>query len=833
MRIFRSLQAIAQDIKYGFRMLIKSPAFTIVAVLSLALGIGACTAIFSIIDAVLLRSLPYPDADRIVQLREVSEKGTQMSFTEPNYLDLRARNQSFEAVAQYSGWPSTVLGGSQPVRTSVLYATGEFFQVMGVRPVIGRTFSPEDISAGNKTLAVVSYGFWQRLLNGKTDLSDTTLNIDDASYSIIGVMPPGFNFPQGTEVWTQRELSPPQTSRSAHNWSVVARLRGDLQLEQAQADASAIGRQLKQEYGREMDAVDFAVVPLQEYLVGGARQGLMIVLAAVGFLLLVACTNVANLLLAKVTARQKEFAVRAALGASRWRLARQFITENLLLALIAAALGVMLSFWGVDILIGLNEGALPRADEIGVDARALVFTLGLSLIIAIVLGFVPVVRLSNKELHAHLKEAGRGQSEHGANRRLRNLLVVAQVAFTLILLVGAGLLIKSFMRLLEVDPGFRTESAVVMDLSLPQPNDPESLKKLFEVFKNFREGRTELPEVIMDEPRQRRMAIFYQQLLDRISQTPGVTAIGGVSKLPMTDDGGGDGTFLIENSLAKTGYADYRQASKGYFAAMGIPLLRGRLFEPSDSPDAPHVAVISQSLARKVWPDEDPIGKRIQFGNMDGDTRMLKIVGIVGDVRDEGPDQVVGQTIYVNAMQRPQVSNLSIVARATTDPGELISLMRRAVENLNPELPMRFRTIEGIYSSSLDSRRFSLVIFAVFAAVAIILAAIGIYGVISYSVTHRTHEMGIRMALGAQASDVLKLVIGQGMRLALIGIALGIGGSLALTRLMASLLFGVSNTDPVVFAVTPVLLIAVALLACYIPGRRATKVDPITALRHE
>src|SRR5215216_2251202 len=827
----RSLDIPKQDIKYGLRVLLKNPGFTAVAVLSLALGTGACTAIFSIVDAVLLRSLPYAEPSRLVQVREVDSKGSQMAVAEPNFLDLHARNRSLEAVAQYNGSLATVVGASQPVRTNVLWASTDFFRVFGVEPFAGRAFEPEEAGAP-RAVAVVSYGFWQRLLGASHDLTGMTLRVDDRTCAVIGVMPPGFNFPQNTEVWIPRESLPAQTSRTAHNWSVIARLRKDVSMEQAGADASAIGHQIKQEYGKDADAGDFALIPLQEYLVGNVRQGLLIVFVAVGFLLLVACMNVANLLLAQVTARQKELALRAALGASRMRLARQFITENVLLTLAAGALGVLLSIWGVDLLIGLNQRALPRAGEVVVDVRALFFTLGLSLVIAVILGILPVLRLSDKDLQSDLKEAGRGMSAHAASKRLRGLLVISQVAFTLILLVGAGLLGKSFLRLLEVDPGFRVESTFVMDLSVPVAADEQRMKQLMQFFNQLQEGRAPTVEPPVDEARQRRQALFYQQLLEGISQLRGVTAAGGIDGLPMTGRTS-NGTFWIENNLAMTGNAEYRRATEGYFITMGIPLLRGRLFDSSDRPESPPVAVISQSLAQKVWPNEDPIGKRIQFGNMDGDIRLIQIVGVVGDVRERGLDSDIRPTVYAYGLQRPPSSSLSVVVRAEGDAAELAPQLRQLVADLNPELPTNFRTLEQIFSSSLDNRRFSLVIFAVFAAVALMLAAVGIYGVVSYSVTQRTHEIGVRMALGAQSRDVLGMIVGQGLKLALFGVGLGVIASFALTRLMSSLLYGVSANDPVTFGVTSLLLVGVALLACYIPGRRATKVDPITALRHE
>ena len=793
-----------RDLRYALRMLRSRVGFTTAAVISLALGIGACTAIFSVVDGVLLRPLPYPDADRIVQLREVSEKGARMPVTEPNYVDLRARSHSLEALAQYSGGLTTVTGGSEPVRLQAYGVSGDFFRVLGVQPAAGRLFLPEESQPGGRAVAVVSYGFWQRLLGGKTDLTNVTLNVFDQSFAVVGVMPPAFGFPKDTEVWIPREMFPAQTSRTAHNWSVIGRVPAGVPLEQATAEVSAIGKQLREQYGTQTDAADFALVPLQEYLVGKVRSGLLILLGAVGFLLLIACANVANLMLAQVTARQKELAVRAALGATRFRLARQFITESLLLASISGALGIVLSLWGVDFLIGLDQKALPRAGEIGVDPRALLFTLVLSFLIAIVLGLVPAFRSSGTDLVRNLKEAGRGQSAGAASSRLRSMLVVSQVGLTLMLLIGAGLLGKSFLRLLQIDPGFRIESAVAMDLSLASAED---------------------------EKQEKQLARFNQELLERLGQLPGVVAVGGVNSLPMTGTGS-NGAFLIENDPARTGYAEYRVASPGYFSAIGIPLLSGRLFEQSDTADSLHVAVISQSLARKVWPDEDPLGKRIQFGNMDGDKRLLNIVGIVGDVHEK-LDSDVRPTVYANSFQRPQRSSVSIIARAGIGTPALISGMRGELRSLNPELPANFRTLEQIFSSSLDERRFNLILFVVFAAVALMLAITGIYGVMSYSVTQRTNEIGIRIALGAASSDVLKLVVGQGMLLAATGVVIGLGGAFALTRLLASLLFGVSATDLTIFTGVSILLAGVALLACYVPARRAMKIDPMVALRYE
>jgi ABC-type antimicrobial peptide transport system permease subunit len=826
------METLIKDLRFGIRSLGKRPGFTAIAVLTLALGIGASTAIFSVVDGVLLRSLPYPGADQIVQLREVNERGGRMAFAEPNFLVLRARSHSFQGVAQYAGQLATVTGGSEPVRASTYTVSADFFNVLGVKPIVGRTFAPEESKAGGAPVAVVSYGFWQRLLGGRLDLTGTSLRVMDQSLNVIGVMPAEFAFPRNTEIWVPREMFPGEISRTAHNWSVVARMRPGVTAQQAYADVNAIAKQLKQEAGKDMDAVDFAVVPQQEYMVGNVRGALLMIFAAVGFLLLVACANVANLLLAQVTTRQREFSVRAALGATRSRLARQFITENLLLVLIAGALGVLFAFWGVNLLLGLNQQALPRMSEIGVNARVVGFTLGLSVVIAVLLGIVPLLRFSTKDLEASLREAG-GATLGYAGQHSRNLLVVAQMALTLILLVGAGLLGKSFYRLLQIDPGFRTESAVAMELSLPDPRmDEARYKKLMESYDRLMEHGEAPPEDTKFTAEEERQRLFQQQLLERLGSTPGVIAAGTINYLPLAG-GGPDGNFLINNNPARQGHAEYRLASAGYFAAMGIPLLRGRTFDSTDQVNAPNAAVVSQSFVKKYFANEEVIGQTIQFGNMDGDLRLLHVVGIVGDVHDYGVDVAVGPTVYGNALQRLPSSTWSVVARATAEPGSLAPVMRETVRSLDSQLPLKFRTLDQVFSSSLDQRRFSLVIFGVFGTAALLLAAMGIYGVTSYVVTQRTREIGIRMALGAQLADVLKMVLRYAMTLVVIGTIVGLAGAYAVTRVMSNLLFEVTPTDLVTFVAVPAVLLLVALIACLIPARRATKVDPLITLRYE
>jgi putative ABC transport system permease protein len=812
------------EIRLAVRSLVKRPGFTGVAVLTLALGIGASTAIFSVLDAVLLRPLPYPDQERIVELRELDEKGRGMSFTQPNFDDLRGRARSFDALAQYSAWPQAVAGGSEPVRTITANVSGDFFRVLGVAPSLGRLFSTQSLGE-SKEVAVVSFGFWKRLLGGRTNLDGTALRFGNRSFEVIGVLPAETEFPPNVDVWFPAEIFPPVPSRTAHNWRVAGRLKPGISLEQARSEVAAIGRQLKVEHGTQTDAASFGLSPLRERLVKDIRGILLVVVGAVGVLLVIACSNVANLLLVRATARRQEMAVRAALGASRWRLARQFITETILLTLAAGVLGVLLAFWGVDLIIGAYHGNLPQVGRIGVNSTVLMFTLAVSLFAGLLLGLVPALNSSHRQLQNDLQSAGRGKSTSRSSAHFRNFLIVSQVALTLMLLIGAGLLGRSFQRLMEVNPGFQAESAVAMTVSMPQPEDVAG---------------------------QRRLAQFYQQLLDRLQALPGAIAVGGTNSLPMSGMGA-NGTFIIEDGskpaetmdalgaqfqtllgTGKTGDADFRVASAGYFAALNIPLVRGRFFQELDSPDAPHAALISETMARRFWPNEDPLGRQIQFGNMDGDLRLLHVVGVVGDVRDEGLDAEPRPIVYVNYFQRPTAAaQFSIVLRGHGEAGAWTAAMRREARALNPEMPTKFQTLHEIISASLDNRRFSMIMLGVFAGSALALAMVGLYGVMAYITSERTHEIGIRMALGAQRVDMLRMILRESFTLVLAGVAFGILASLALTRLLSTLLYGVQTTDVLTYAGVVGLLSVAAALASYIPARRAMKVDPMVALRYE
>lgn len=801
------MNSVVKDIRFALRNLLKRPSFTLIVILVLGLGIGSTTAIFSIVDALLLRSLPYPNAERLVWMREVGAKGNQMAVAEANYQDVLTRSRSFEELAIAAGsFPLVVTGGSEPTRARVSYASASFFNGMGVPPIVGRSFLREEEQFGGPVAVVVSYGYWQKFLGGRTDFTSIRLNVDGVNSNVVGVMPPSFDYPSGTEIWTTRNTEPLNTSRTAHNCRVIGLLRQGTSIDQARADVSLIAKQLRDAYGEKTDAVDFALIPLQTYLTRNVRQGLWLLLGAVGLLLLVACANFSNLLLAQLVSRQREFTLRIALGASRARLTRQVLVENLALTLPGAFLGVWLASFAVRLLLVLDKGALPRINTIAVDVRVLAFACGLGILIAIVLSFMPGFR-SRHDLTLGLKSGARGQTVGGKGARLQGALVVGQIGLTLVLLTGAGLLVRSLFNVMRIQPGFETSSALVMTLSMPTTVTPEE-----------------------DE----RMRQFYSHLLERIGQLPGVIAVGGINVLPLQNSGA-NGTFLINDDQSQRGYAEYRVASAGYFSAMRIPLLRGRFFDGSDKANGQHVAVISQSLAQRYWPNQDPLGQRIQFGNMDTDKRLMQVVGVVGDVR-KALELEPQPTVYGYSLQRPQwwqVARLAIVVRTQSDPQPLIPLLRSSVQGLRSDVPLSFATLDDVFSSSFDARRFSLTLFGVFGGVALLITVIGLYGMLAYSVTERTREMGIRMALGAQRGNVMCLVIKQGLQLAAGGIVIGLIGAWGLTRLMASLLFGVTPTDSITLSAVVGTLIVVALIACYVPARRATKVDPLVALREE
>jgi len=817
------MSTLLHDLRYGLRMLAKNPGFTAVTVLTLALGIGGNTAIFSVVYGVLLRPLPYPKPDQIVELREVNAKGGRMNFADPNFEDVRSQSHAFQGVAEYAAWLQSVSGGSEPTRSTVASVSHDFFPLMGVGPVLGRGFLPEDQRFGAAPVALVSYGYWKQYLGGTSNLSTLKLTIENQLVSVVGVLPPGFRFPFDSDVWVPRELWERLPSRTAHNWHVLARLGEGVPLAQARAELSGIAQRLKQQYDQDTNMTDVAVSPLRNALTSNIRPALLVLLGAVGFLLLVACANVANMLLAQAAARERELAIRSALGAGRNRLVRQFLTEALLLSVAGGALGVVAALWGVDALVAMAPSDLPRLQDVAINLPVLSFTFALSVAVAAGLGVFTALRATSGELQALLAERGQGHTGTLRGQRLSRAIISAQMAITVVLLAGAGLLGRSLLRVLAIDPGFRTEHILTMDLAMPYP-----------------EKATEVVNRVA----------FLNELFARLGAVPGVREVGGINGLPLMT-GLADGTYILMNPQEKlprnmddlgrlfhdstrTGDADYGVASEGYFRTLGIPLLRGRLFDDRDTMAAPHVALVSESLAREKWPNMDPLGRTIEFGNMDGDLRFLTVVGVVGDIHEDSLEARPRPTIYVDYRQRPQATGqFTVVLRTEAEPAVVFSAARGIVRDLDPNVPPSFSTFTEVFSASLKTRRFNLTLVGVFAATALLLAVAGIYGVMAYSVARRTHEIGVRMALGAGALDVLRLILSQGMLTTVIGLTIGIAGAVVLTRAMQSLLFGVSPTDPITLAGVALVLGIAALLACYIPARRATKVDPMVALRHE
>jgi len=817
------LDSLWQDFNYGLRQLRKNPGATAVMLFTLALAIGATTAIFSVVYSVLLRPLPYTDSNRIMAVFEVNTKGTWSRLADPNFDDFRDQNRSFQAIAKYNDNTASVSGTAQPTRTTVAAVSPEFLKVFGVQPILGRDFSAGDAKKGAGPTVLVSYGYWRQYLGSSPDLSQSHLKIDGAVYSVIGVLPGGFRFPEDVDLWLPADLDGENPSRTSHNYRAVGRLRDGVTVEQAKGDISAIARRIHDTSSEQGDYLlkDGIVLPLQDSITGKARSPLLVLLGAVGFLLLVACANVANLLLAQASVRERELAIRSALGAARGRLVRQFLTEAFLLSLAGGSLGVLGALGGVAGLVALAPGNLPRLESVSISIPVLVFAFLLSTAVAAGLGAFTAARATSGDPRKGLAEGGRGQAGSEGSQRVGQAIVAAQIAITLVLVVGAGLLGRSLVKVLEVNPGFRVDKIVTMDVSLPWVEDPKA-----------KAGQ----------------AIFFSNLIDRLKQIPGVRNVGATSGLPLEGGGLPDGMFLLmtQNEVPKTldgfgalfqqkerlGVADFGVVTDGYFQVLGIPLIRGRIFDEHDGANSPHVAVISESLARDRWPKQDPIGHTIEFGNMDGDLRLLTIVGIVGDTHEYGLDAPPRPTVYVNLFQRPRAA-ITLTMLSEADTGSVTSAARGILKDLNPEIPARFRTFSQVYSASLGSRRFNVILTGFFGIVALLLATAGVFGVMAYSVSRRTREIGVRIALGAGPGDVLGMILGQGLRTIFIGVAIGIAGSLALTRTVESLLFGVTATDPLTFGGVTVLLLAAGLLASYIPARRATRVEPVIALRYE
>jgi putative ABC transport system permease protein len=817
------MENLFQDIRYALRQLRKSPGFTAVVVITLALGIGATTSIFSVVYGALLRPLPYEKPDRIVRLWEVNANGQRINFADPNFEDVRSKSRTLQGLAETASELQSVSTGADATRTMVTAVSRDFLQVMRVQPILGRSFSSEEQRFGAAPAALVSYGYWREHLNSRTDLSAIRLTFQNQAVEIIGVLPEGFSFPDDSQIWVPRELYEILPSRNAHNWRLIGRLRDGVTLEQAHAELATLARQIKQQYGQDVDMTDIAIVRLQDALTGNMRPALMILLAAVGLLLLIACANVTNLLLARAAGRRRELAIRTALGATRGRLVGQSLAETLLLSLSGGMAGVLIARWATIVLVRLAPSELPIPNDLSIQLPVLWFALGLSVAVAFGLGIFSALQGTWGRVQQTLAQNSRSETTSPHDNRVGRFTVAGQLAITLVLLTGAGLLGRSLLRVLSIDPGFRPEHVVTMNLAL-----------------SFAGKDTDKTHRVQ----------FLNELFERLGQIPGVQEVGGTGRLPLTEPLS-DGTYVMMNpgeqpprtmdelgqwfhNKARTGYANYCPISGSYFRTLGISLLRGRSFDDRDVMGAPHVAVISQSLSREKFSGRDPLGQTIEFGNMDGDLRPLTIVGVVGDVREDSLEKPPDPTIYVNYRQRPQATQqFTVLIRTDSDPSSIIPSARAILRALDPAVPPTFSTVEQILSTSLASRRFNLLLVGAFGGSALLLAMAGLYGVMAYVVARRKAEFGIRVALGASAGAIQRMVLKQGFVIAMAGVAIGILGALALTRALRSLLFGLSATDPVTLAGVSAVLIVVALAACYIPARRAAKVDPMVAIRYE
>ncbi|MCA1615988.1 MAG: ABC transporter permease [Acidobacteria bacterium] len=808
------MNGLWQDLRYGARMLWKRPAFTLVAVTALALGIGANTAIFSIVNGVLLRQLPYHDPERLVMLWETDTKrgGAQTGFSYPRFTFLREQQKDFEAIAAYTTRSFNVVGPDGPVRVQGAHISEDFFRATGVAPRLGRAFSPEETQAGAPPVVILGHELWQNRFGGNPDLVGQSVTSDGRAYSVVGVMPAGFKlFDETIDLWVPRVnetnfLNPQQIQRGATYLAVIGRLKPGVGLEQANAALGVISRQYQQAFPGNSDAPNgMGAGSLQEYLVGNIRPTLLLLSGAVACVLLIACLNVANLLLARVTARHKEIAVRVTLGATFWRLVRQTLTESVLLSVLGGALGLLLAYWGLRFLLGISPDVIPRADAVTLDGRVLGFTLLVSALTGLLFGVAPALLQARTDPNESLKEGGRGGSAGARSHRLHSALVVLEVALSLVLLIGAGLLLRGFVRLRNVETGLDPRGVLTMQVALSST-------------------RYATP------PQQ---AVFYDQVLQRVKSLPGVTAAGATTRLHL-DEAGGGVLFFPEGQPdlgPENPQARLRVVSPQYFQALSIPLVRGRPFDERDNAAGQRVMLINESMARKYFPGQDPLGKRITY-TLDRIT--CEVVGVVRDVKTSVTEAQAREEIYVPYAQR-SVPNMTLVVRgASADPAGLARDVRREVQAVDAEQPVaNLRTMEQVISASVVQPRFTATLLLVFAGVALVLASIGIYGVMSYSVTERTREFGILMAVGAQPRDVLRMVLGQGLKLAAVGVVIGLLATVPLTRVLISQLYGMSAADPVTFAGVSLLLLAVALLACYVPALRATKVDPIIALRHE
>ena len=812
------MNAFWQDVRYGFRMLWKSPGFTLVTVLALALGIGANTAIFSVVNTVLLKPLPFPNAERIVYMGEWSQQIPEMSVSYPNFMDWRDQNQVFEQIAAFRSANYVLTGAGEPERLDGRQVSAPFFTVLGVSPALGRNFTPEEDKPGANPVALISHGFWQRRLGSDPSIVNRPLLLNGESYTVIGVLPQTFEWQSPVDVFVTVGLhSDRLMNRDSHpGMYVLGLLKPGVTPEQARTDMKAIAARLAQQYPKSNEGTSVALETLQDQAVQDIRPALLILLAAVGFVLLIACANVANLLLARAASRSKEIAIRTALGAGRLRIIRQLLTESVMLSVLGGALGLLFAMWGIDALVSVVPDDIPRllVANIGLDARVLAFTFGISVLTGLLFGLAPAMQASKSNLNESLKEGGRSGSAGGSHQRVRNMLVVSEVALSLLLLVGAGLLIKSFMRLQQTDLGFDPENVLTLRVPLPEARYKENAK----------------------------VASFWDELQTRVRALPGVESVGLTRGLPM--NGGIESGITVEGQEVANNkditIAVNLFTSAEYFRTMNIPLMSGRYFTEQDTKDSQPVVLVDEMLAARFFPNTDPVGKRLKMGGADNQAPWMQIVGVVKHVKHYSPDEEGRVEVYTPYKQVPQeffaaaTRSMWLAVRTKADPTSLTNAIRNEVQAIDKDQPIsNVDTMENIVAATVAPQKFATWLLGLFAGTAMLLAAIGIYGVMAYSVTQRTHEIGIRMALGAKNTDVLRMVVGQGMKLALVGVAFGLVGAFAATRLMSSLLFGVSATDPLTYGGVAVLLAAVALFACLIPARKATRVDPMIALRYE
>src|SRR5262245_9836382 len=806
---FRSIEALSQDLRFGIRMFLKSPGMTAVLILTIALGIGFNSALFSLVNTLLLNPLPFPDADRLVVAwtRSAKISNTRLGVTTDDFAEWRKQTQSFAGIAAQAGWLFNLSGTDEPERIIGGRVTTDFFSVFGIKPALGRDFSPGEDELKSGRVVILSQSVWRRRFNADPSLIGRTITLNDLSYTVVGILPSEFRYPRihegvsGPELWTPVKMGS-LPDRGAPFLSVFARLKSGMAMETAQAELNSVERRLESAYPQTHSGRSVQLVSLREQVVGKARLSLLVLFGAVGIVLLIACANVTNLLMARAAARRREMALRLAIGASRLRLIRQLLTEGILLAVAGGALGLLIAFLAMPSLLSFGGQSIPRSDEVAIDTRVLLFTLSLSVIVGSLFSVLAGGQGSGLTSNQFLKEGAKPGFAGKSGNRLRSLLIVLQVALALVLTIGAGLLTRSFLTLLSVNPGFESKKVLTFDLFL----SPRA------------EG-----------------AVFYRQLIEKLDALPGVEAAGAINALPL---GGAEfsWTFFIEGrqpSDEPLGRVDYRVVTPDFFRTIGVPLKRGRIFTEQDGQGSTPVGIINEAMARRYWPDEDPIGKRFRMQAPISVMPWMTIVGVVGDVKHAGLDQDSAPAVYRPHLQHPR-TDMTVVMRTQTEPLTFANSARNQAHEMDKDLPIsNLREYTYLVSKSVAQRRFAMSLLTGFAALALLLALFGIYGVLSYSVNLRTKELAIRQALGAQARDLTALVVRQGMSLVLVGIAIGLGVALALTRLMKTLLFGVSATDPLTFTVITLLLAFVVLLACWIPARRATKVDPMTAMRFE